>query len=67
MNNPECANQLIASLGTEIRRARAGSDEGQFPILDLIGNLRDETAGRSELAAIHSASAGAWEKMVRIV
>jgi len=29
--------------------------------------LRDEAAGKSELAAIHSACAEAWEKMVRIV
>jgi hypothetical protein len=42
-------------------------DGGQFPILDLIGNLRDETVGKPALAAAHSACTGAWEKMVRIV
>ena len=67
MNNPERTHQLLAALGAEIRRTRAGSDEGQFPILDLLGNLRDETAGQSGLAVVHSTSAGAWEKMVRIV
>ena len=67
VKNPDHANQLFAALGAEIRQARAGSDGGQFPILDLIGNLRDEAAGKPELAAIHSACAEAWEKMVRIV
>jgi two-component system, chemotaxis family, sensor kinase CheA len=51
----------------EIRRARAGSADGQFPILDLVGNLRDEAASEPGLAAIGSACAEAWEKMVRIV
>jgi two-component system chemotaxis sensor kinase CheA len=59
--------QLLDALGAEIRRASAGSADGQFPILDLIGNLRDETAGKPGLAAVHSTCAGAWEKMVRIV
>ena len=67
VNNPERTQQLLAALGGEIRQAKAGSGDGQFPILDLIGNLRDETAGKSDLAAVHSAYAGAWEKMVRIV
>jgi two-component system chemotaxis sensor kinase CheA len=67
VNNPDHANQLFASLGAELRQARAGSSDGQFPILDLFGNLRDEAAGKSELASIHSACAGAWEKMVGIV
>jgi two-component system chemotaxis sensor kinase CheA len=63
----ERANQLLARLGVEIRQARAGSDQGQFPILDLIGGLRDEFAGGPESAAAHSTCAQAWEKMVRIV
>jgi two-component system chemotaxis sensor kinase CheA len=67
MNIPERLTQLLATLGAEIRRTRAGSADGQFPILDLIGNVRDETAGKSELAAIHSACAEAWEKVVCIV
>ena len=67
MDKPERTHQLLAALGAEIRQARAGSDAGQFPILDLIGNLRDETVGKPALAAAHSACTGAWEKMVRIV
>jgi two-component system chemotaxis sensor kinase CheA len=67
VNNPERIQQLLAVLGAEIRQASAGSDGGQFPILDLIGNLRDEAAGKSGLATVHSACAGAWEKMVHIV
>jgi len=63
----ERANQLLARLGMEIRQARAGSDQGQFPILDLIGNLRDEFAGGPEWTDVHSTCAQAWEKMVRIV
>jgi two-component system chemotaxis sensor kinase CheA len=67
VKNPGRAKQLLTNLDAEIRRTRAGSDEGQFPILDLIGNLRDESAGQAELAAVHSACAGAWEKTVRIL
>ena len=63
----ERASQLLARLGAEIRQARAGSDQGQFPILDLIGNLRDEFAAGPEWAAVHATCAQAWEKMVRIV
>jgi two-component system chemotaxis sensor kinase CheA len=67
VDKPERTHQLLAALGAEIRQACAGSDGGQFPILDLIGNLRDETVGKPALAAAHSACTGAWEKMVRIV
>jgi two-component system chemotaxis sensor kinase CheA len=67
VNHPERTHQLLAALGAEIRRIRTGSDEGQFPILDLLGNLRDETAGQPGLAAVHATCAVAWEKMVRIL
>ena len=67
MKNPSRANQLLLALGAEVRSVRAGSAQGQFPILDLIGNLRDETAAGPEWAAVHSACAVAWEKVVRIV
>jgi two-component system, chemotaxis family, sensor kinase CheA len=63
----ERAQHLFDGLRAEIRRTSAGSADGQFPILDLIGNLRDEAAGKTGLDAIHSACAEAWEKMVRIV
>ena len=67
MKNTNRSSQLLKTLGSEIRRASAGSDEGQFPILDLIGNLRDESAGDSGMPAIHFACAEAWINMVRIV
>jgi two-component system chemotaxis sensor kinase CheA len=67
VKNPGRANQLLLALGAEVRSARAGSDQGQFPILDLIGNLRDEIIGEPEWAAAHRACAEAWEKVVRIV
>ncbi|MGO8766758.1 MAG: chemotaxis protein CheW [Limisphaerales bacterium] len=67
MKDQDRIKSLAASLGAEIQRISAGSTEGQFPILDLIGNLRDETASEPTLAAIHAASAEAWETMVRIV
>ena len=67
LNLNERAQHLFDVLRAEIRRTSAGSADGQFPILDLIGNLRDEAAGKSELVAVHTICAEAWEKMVRIV
>lgn len=51
----------------EIGGARAGSEQGQFPILDLIGNIRDEAGSAPEKAALQKFAAEAWEKMVCIV
>jgi two-component system chemotaxis sensor kinase CheA len=59
--------QLLISLGNEIGLTQAGSSQGQFPILDLLGNLRDETAGRPGLEATHQLCAGAWERIVGFV
>jgi len=67
MNHQERICQLVASLGLEIGSARAGSSEGQFPILDLLGNLRDEAAGKPEWSEQHKICAAAWEQMVKIV
>ena len=67
MNHQERLSQLVAALGFEIGSAQTGSSEGQFPILDLLGNLRDETAGKAELSEPHTLCAGAWERMVKIV
>ena len=67
MKNPDRAIQILLALGVEVRSACSGSDQGQFPILDLVGNLRDEVAGEPEWAAAHSVSAQAWEKLVHIV
>jgi two-component system chemotaxis sensor kinase CheA len=64
------SNQLenwLTGLGLEILSARAGSQEGQFPILDLLGNLR-ETAARGPAGAEMSACCQqGWERMVGIV
>jgi two-component system chemotaxis sensor kinase CheA len=51
----------------EIVTAQAGSSQGQFPILDLLGNLRDQAEGKPELAEMHRRCADAWERMVQIV
>lgn len=67
MNNSEKISQLLNSLGMEINTAQAGSNSGQFPILDLTGNLRDEAAKAPELAALQKECALAWERMVAIV
>ena len=57
--------KLAGHLQAEIRAAKAGDSQGQFPILDLIGNLRDESGG--ELPALVTLCAEAWERMVRLV
>lgn len=67
MTMPDPLIHLIASLHTEISAARAGSDQNQFPILDLLGNLRDGSAAIAGLADVHKHCADAWEKVVRIV
>ena len=58
---------LLQSLGTEIVLAQPGSDRGQFPILDLLGNIRDEAAHSRELAPAQAEAAAAWERVVGIV
>ena len=62
----ERLSKLTAQLQTEISGARAEDSQGQFPILDLIGNLRDEAtqAGRQALEKI---CGEAWERVVKIV
>src|ERR1017187_8794353 len=57
--------KLAGHLQAEIRAAKAGDSQGQFPILDLIDNLRDEAGG--ELPALVTLCAEAWERVVRIV
>lgn len=65
--NSERLKNLLDSLGMEIATAQAGSTQGQFPILDLLGNLRDEAAGDAALSHMHNHCAQAWERMVEIV
>jgi two-component system chemotaxis sensor kinase CheA len=59
--------KLAGHLRAEIQAARAGDTQGQFPILDLIGNLRDEAGAEAELAPLATLCAEAWERTVRIV
>ena len=59
--------KLTGHLQAEIVAARAGDTQGQFPILDLVGNLRDEAGTDAELAALATTCTEAWERVVRIV
>jgi two-component system chemotaxis sensor kinase CheA len=56
--------KLAGQLAVEVSTAKAGDTQGQFPILDLIGNLRDEAKDIPKLTAF---CADAWERMVKIV
>jgi len=67
MDNQDRLSKLTGSLNFEADSAQAGSTQGQFPLLDLLGNLRDEAADQSNLAALHTLCATAWERMVGIV
>lgn len=67
MSSSDRLTTLLDSLGMEIVTAQAGSSQGQFPILDLLGNLRDQAEGKPELMETHRRCAHAWERMVQIV
>jgi two-component system chemotaxis sensor kinase CheA len=62
----ERLSKLATQLAAEISAARADDTAGQFPILDLIGNLRDE-ASKCGLADLETICGAAWEKLVQIV
>jgi two-component system chemotaxis sensor kinase CheA len=59
--------ESLNALSREIDLARPGSDQGQFPILDILGNLRDSAAGKAGSEELHTFCAKAWERMVGIV
>jgi len=59
--------KLAGHLRAEIQAARAGDTQGQFPILDLIGNLRDEAGTHAELTALVTLCGEGWERAVHIV
>jgi two-component system chemotaxis sensor kinase CheA len=67
MEHQDRLTKLTGSLNFEAASAQAGSAQGQFPLLDLLGNLRDEAAGQPALAPLQTLCANAWERMVRIV
>lgn len=58
---------LLTSLGAEILTARGGSPEGQFPILDLLENLRTEARDDPGLKDLFAHANSAWERMAEIV
>jgi len=67
MSPSEKLAQLLNALGMEINTAFAGSTAGQFPILDLLGNVRDEAGKDSALAELNRFAAETWERMVQIL
>jgi two-component system chemotaxis sensor kinase CheA len=58
---------LLEELGTEISRVAAGSTDGQFPILDLLGNIRDEARKAPESPEVAACAQQAWERLVGIL
>jgi len=67
MNQNNRFPALLSQLTAEITSARAGDTSGQFPILDIIGNLRDEAVKQGSLPLLEAICADAWERMVKIV
>jgi len=67
MDKQERLSKLIGSLLFEAGSAQAGSSQGQFPILDLLGNLRDDASAQPALAGLQTCCAQAWDRMVGIV
>ena len=67
MSDRSRLSKLAGHLQAEIQAARAGGTQGQFPILDLFGNLRDEAGAHAGLSALATLCAEAWERTVRIV
>jgi two-component system chemotaxis sensor kinase CheA len=59
--------KLTDQLQAEIATARAGDTHGQFPILDIVGNLRDEAATLADKTDLAALCAEAWERVVKIV
>jgi two-component system chemotaxis sensor kinase CheA len=67
MSDRNRLSKLTGHLQAEIVAARAGDTQGQFPILDLVGNLRDEAGADPGLAALATTCTEAWDRVVRIV
>ena len=58
---------MMTSLGMEVLSAHAGSDDGQFPILDLLRNLRDVAGQHPALEEFCAELEAGRERMVAIV
>lgn len=67
MNDMNGLESLLTSLGMEILTARAGSTEGQFPILDLLTNLQEVASHAPVKKKIRTISEKGRERMVAIV
>jgi two-component system, chemotaxis family, sensor kinase CheA len=70
MNSPESLTpieRLLEALARECQGAQAGSDQGQFPILDLLGNLRDAAGSTPGAEQLRATCAQAWERVAIIV
>jgi len=67
MNDMNGLESLLTSLGMEILTARAGSTEGQFPILDLLTNLQEVASHAPVKKKIRIISEKGRERMVAIV
>ena len=57
----------MTSLGMKVLSAHAGSDDGQFPILDLLRNLRDVAGQHPALEEFCAELEAGRERMVAIV
>jgi two-component system chemotaxis sensor kinase CheA len=58
---------LLEKLAAEVVMAEEGSDSGQLPILDLLGNLRDASASDPLLEQFHACARDSAEYMVTVV
>lgn len=67
MSDTSRLENLTTGLGMEILTARAGSQDGQFPILDLLGNLRDEFAKKPGNGPAVALLNERWERMAGVV
>src|SRR5271166_2757848 len=67
MSQPTKIQTLLAALESEISRTVAGSTEGQFPILDLLGNIRDEAAKAPGHGSLADCAGKAWEALVTAI
>ena len=63
MSEPRKIEGLLASLRKEIARAAPGSTEGQVPMLDLLGQIRDEARTAPKLPELESGAEQAWERL----
>jgi len=49
-------DETVEKVAAELALAKAGSDDGQFPLRDLVAKLRDKSRGNPALAQFHEAA-----------